>query len=217
MTHSVRILASLRSAPVEARRAWVDRLAEHGIEGLHLDVMDGRFVDERCFSVRELADLRGRTGLFLDVHLLVAEPAEWIDACLEAGADRIAWHLEQDPDPADRLDRVRAHGRKAGLVVLPSTPLEALDPWLERVDLVNPLGVDPTRGQGFDEATYGRVATLVQRRRARGLDFVVQADGGVWQKTRDGLVEAGADELVGGYPIFSAEDVAAAIAELRGV
>jgi len=111
---------------------------------------------------------------------------------------------------------IRAGGAEAGVVCFPDTPLAQLEPVLKKVAVVNPLGVDPRKQKGFQDSTYQRIADLVGIRRSLGAKFVIQADGGIWEQTRDGLVDAGADELVGGYPIFSTDDYAAAIGALRG-
>lgn len=205
----------MRSADPDRWPDEVRAVQDAGIDGLHLDVMDGRFVAETGFEAADVGRLRQMGAELVDVHLLVEDPAPWVEAFLEAGCDRLSFHRECVEDPSPLLARIRGAGVGAGLVLLPGTPLAALDPWLDAVDLVNPLGVDPTRGLGFQEITFERVATLLARREAEGLDFVIQGDGGVWEKTRDGFVEAGADELVGGYPIFSAESYAAAVTALR--
>jgi len=118
-----------------------------------------------------------------------------------------------------RLSRAKARIREAGctpgLALLPPTPVQRVRPWLQAIGLVNPLGVNPTAEGGFDESTFARIAELVRMREEAGLDFVIQGDGGVWAKTRDAFVEAGADELVGGYPIFSSDDYGQAVRALR--
>lgn len=209
------VYASLRSAEFERLDEELAALEAAGVDGLHLDVMDGRFVGEVSLPLEAVRAVRAKTELPLDVHLMVEDPAAVLDDWIAAGVQRIAFHLEATPDPAGPLARIRAAGLVAGLVVLPDTPLARLDPWLDRVGLVNPLGVNPVARTGFDEATFERIGQLVRWREARGLDFRIQADGGVWEKTRDRLVAAGTDELVGGYPIFSTDDYARAVQALR--
>jgi ribulose-phosphate 3-epimerase len=209
------IYASLRSADQQSLGEELRRLEEAGVDGLHLDVMDGRFCEEVCFPLEEVVRIRHLTDLPLDVHLLVEDPGAELDEWIASGVQRLSFHLEAAPDAQPLLARVRSAGLAAGLVVLPGTPLESLDPWLGWVDQVNPLGVDPVARTGFDERTCSRIADLVTRREVRGLRFRIQADGGVWEKTRDALVRAGADELVGGYPIFSTNDYIKAVEELR--
>ena len=209
------ILASLRSADLSRLDEELAALEAAGVDGLHVDVMDGRFVPESSFEPSIVARVRERTRLPLDVHLLARDPALLASAYAEAGADRISFHLEVVDDPGALLAQLAQLGVRPGMVVLPATALEGLEPYLGDLAVVNPLGVDPTRGQGFQESTYGRIARLAELRAKHNAEFKIQADGGVWEKTRDGLVEAGADELVGGYPIFSAEDYGAAVRALR--
>lgn len=210
-----RILASLRSADLDRLDEELRSLERAGIDGLHLDVMDGKLVEESCFPPEFVADLRQRTVLSIDVHLIAEQPEQLLRAYASAGAQRISFHLEAAARPAEIVEELHGLGVVPGLVVFPGTPLSELEAFLPSIGLVNPLGVDPRHGLGFQESSYARIGELCAMRDAKGLSFVVQADGGVWEKTRDGLVEAGADELVGGYPIFSSDDYAAAIDELR--
>ena len=209
------VYASLRSANFEAIDDELRRLEAAGVDGLHVDVMDGEFCDEISLPLEQVAALRPKTRLPMDVHLMVARPGEALAGWIDLGVQRIAIHLEAAPDPGPILDRIRAAGVAPGLVVLPSTPIAELAPWLDRVGFVNPLGVNPVARTGYDEATPDRIRELAGLRSAGGHDFRIQADGGVWEKTRDALVAAGADELVGGYPIFSKNDYKVAIQELR--
>jgi ribulose-phosphate 3-epimerase len=210
-----RVLASLRSADLDKLDEELEALERAEIDGYHLDVMDGRFVSESCFDSEFVSRLRPMTELLIDVHLLAETPEKLIDAYAAAGAERIAFHWEAADDAVACVRQIQAAGAKAGIVCLPSTPLSELRSLLGSVDLVNPLGVDPTQGLGFQDSSYERIETLRAWRDQDGCNFVIQADGGVWEKTRDGLVAAGADELVGGYPIFSADDYAPAIRGLR--
>jgi ribulose-phosphate 3-epimerase len=209
------ILASLRSAKLDALEDELRRLEAARVDALHVDVMDGRFVPERCFSAEFVQRLRSLTPLPIDVHLLTLEPENLATMYAEAGANRICFHLEAARDARALLRDLQDRGLRCGLVLLPSTALTQLEPFLDVVDVVNPLGVDPTEGLGFQESTYERIRWLRERREELELGYRIQADGGVWAKTRDGLVEAGADELVGGYPIFSADEYSAAVAALR--
>jgi len=205
------IYASLRSANFDAIDDELLRLEAAGIDGLHLDVMDGRFCDEVSLPLDQVAPLRGRTRLAFDVHLMVREPGEMLGEWIALGVQRIALHLEACPDPAMLLDQIREAGIRPGLVILPTTPVHELEPWLDLVDFVNPLGVNPVARTGYDEATPDRIRAI----KALRPGLTVQADGGVWEKTRDALVRAGADELVGGYPIFSKNDYKLAVEALR--
>ena len=205
------IYASLRSANFEDIENELARLKAAGVDGLHLDVMDGEFCDEVSLPLEQVRELRPLTNLPMDVHLMVERPGEVLDDWIALKVQRISFHLEACPEPAETLARIEAAGITPGLVILPTTPVDHLDPWLELAGYVNPLGVNPVAKTGFDEATFDRIRHL----KAARPDLVVQADGGVWEKTRDQLVEAGADELVGGYPIFSNSDYKQAVQQLR--
>lgn len=215
------MLASLRSADQARLADEVASLEAAGVDGLHLDVMDGHLVPDLCLGPSVVAAVRKLTRLPLDVHLLVEDPDRHLEAFAKAGADRITVHVEAVDSPEDlarTLARIRELGCRAGVACFPATPIESLGDHLARVDLVNPLGVDPraaTGSAGFQEATFQRLRWLAREKTRLSAQVVVQADGGVWAKTRAGLAEAGAEELVGGYPIFSAADRAAAVRTLR--
>ena len=205
------IYASLRSANFDEIESELAKLKAAGVDGLHLDVMDGKFCDEVSFPLEQVRELRPRTDLPMDVHLMVERPESVLDDWIAIGVQRISFHLEACPEPAEALEHIRGSGITPGLVVLPSTSIEQLAPWLDGVGFVNPLGVNPVEQTGFDETTFERIRQI----KALKPDLRVQADGGVWEKTRDQLVAAGADELVGGYPIFSNIDYKKAVQELR--
>ena len=209
------VLASLRSADCTNLDRELAALESAGVDLLHLDIMDGKFCDEVSFPLGLVRQIREQTSLPLDAHLMVERPEEVLDDWIGTGVERISFHLEACGNPGPALARIREAGLIPGLVILPGTNIEALDPWLDEVRLVNPLGVNPVEKTGFDEATYERIQFLKRRKTDRNLDFVIQADGGVWEKTRDRLVESGADELVGGFPIFSKNDYSVAVSELR--
>jgi ribulose-phosphate 3-epimerase len=210
-----RVLASFRGADVERWPAEVVALEAAGIDGLHLDVMDGLWVTESCFTPDAPTILRRAGARLIDLHLLVERPEDHVAAYLGAGVDRLTFHVECVEDPGPLLETIAESGVVPGLALLPSTPIGAAAPWLELVGLVNPLAVDPHAGTGFDARTFDRIAELHELRAQSGRNFVIQGDGGVWSKTRDEFVRSGVDELVGGHPIFSSDDYAVAIGALR--
>jgi ribulose-phosphate 3-epimerase len=212
------VLASLRSADPVRLADEIVLLEAAGVDGLHLDLMDGHLVPDLCLGPAVVAAVRRVTRLQVDVHLLLDDPGRFFDAVARAGADRITVHVEAQHEVSRALERIRALGCRPGVACFPPTRIETLGRHLAEADLVNPLGVDPRApagGTAFQEATYQRLRWLAAERARLGAGCVLQGDGGVGEQTRDGLVEAGAQELVGGYPIFAAADRAGAIESLR--
>lgn len=209
------IKASMRSADVGHLADQIQRLECGGIDALHFDVMDGRFVPEISLGPVFLKGLRSCTTLPFEVHLLVAEPDTCVNQYLEAGADCILLHVEASRDPLAVLRRIHDQGRQGGLATVPGTAAETLQPYLAVCDLINVMTVTPGVPGVLDAAglrTLTEVAALIHQQNARSL---IQVDGAVSASTREQFLYAGARALIAGYPIFSREDFGAAIAELR--
>lgn len=190
-----------------------------GAEMLHFDVMDGHFVPNISFGVPVLASLhRGMPSAFFDVHLMISHPLAYVDAFAKAGADLINFHLESEDDPGAVLDAIRAAGCKAGMTIKPGTPAEDLSTWLDRLDLVLVMSVEPGfGGQKFQSSALRKLEALKAEREARGLPFLLEVDGGVNAETAPFCVEAGADVLVAGSAVFSAADPAAEVRALAAL
>ena len=178
---------------------------------LHMDVMDGHFVPNLTMGPDTVAALRGIAPL--DVHLMVTDPLNFVESFADAGADIITVHAEAN-DTVEAIDAIHARGLKAGIAIRPSTPLDALDPWLDAAELLLPMSVEPGFcGQKFDEGTYDRIRAL---REARP-DTLIEVDGGVTCENAAALREAGADILVSGSAIFGTEDPVAAARTIAGL
>ena len=190
-----------------------------GAQMLHFDVMDGHFVPNISFGVPVLASLhRGMPSAFFDVHLMISHPLAYVDAFAKAGAELINFHLESEDDPGAVLDAIRAAGCKTGMTIKPGTPAEELSPWLDRLDLVLVMSVEPGfGGQKFQSSALRKLEALKAEREARGLPFLLEVDGGVNAETAPFCVEAGADVLVAGSAVFSAADPAAEVRALAAL
>ena len=195
------------------------RVLDAGAEMLHYDVMDGHFVPNISFGVPVLASLhRGMPSAFFDVHLMISHPLAYVDAFAKAGAGLINFHLESEDDPGAVLDAIRAAGCKTGMTIKPGTPAEALSPWLDRLDLVLVMSVEPGfGGQKFQSSALRKLEALKAEREARGLPFLLEVDGGVNAETAPFCVEAGADVLVAGSAVFAAADPAAEVRALAAL
>jgi ribulose-phosphate 3-epimerase len=176
-----------------------------------MDVMDGHFVPNLTMGPDTVAALRGIAPL--DVHLMVTDPLDFVETFADAGADIITVHAEANNAGA-AIDAIHARGLRAGVAIRPSTPLSALDPWLEAAELLLPMSVEPGYcGQVFDEGTYDRIRAL----RKAAPDALIEVDGGVTRENAAALREAGADILVSGSAIFGADDPVAATRAIAGL
>lgn len=182
----------------------VHRLSEAGARSLHLDVMDGHFVPNLSFGVPIVEAVRRVSDLVLDVHLMISQPARYLEAFREAGADLITVHVEAEGDPAALLDRIRELGAGAGITLNPETPVETIEPYLEQCDLVLVMSVEP----GFGGQAFRPVA-LEKLRRLRsksGDGMLLSVDGGVNPETIGACSRAGADLFVVGTALLSNND-----------
>ena len=186
---------------------------------LHVDVMDGAFVPNLTIGVPVVKSIRRCTGMFLDVHLMVEKPARYIEAFAQAGADLLSVHLEADHPSriAEALRIMDRCGVKKAAALRPITKAEAILPYIEELDLVLVMTVEPGfGGQAFMDSqleTIRRVRAIVNQYNPA---CEVEVDGGITPKTAPLVVEAGANVLVAGSAIYGAADIPAAIAALRG-
>ena len=186
---------------------------------LHVDVMDGLFVPNITIGVPVVKSIRAVTALPLDVHLMIDRPVRYVEDFCKAGADIVPVHVEADTEENTRLalERVRALGKRAGVVLKPKTPAEAALPFLDQCAMVLVMTVEPGfGGQSFMEDMLEKVRTLRGWINGRGLDCELEVDGGIGPRTAPPAVEAGANVLVAGSAVYGAEDIPARIAELRG-
>ena len=186
---------------------------------LHVDVMDGLFVPNITIGVPVVKSIRAVTALPLDVHLMIDRPVRYVEDFCKAGADIVTVHVEADTEENPRLalERVRALGKRAGVVLKPKTPAEAALPFLDQCAMVLVMTVEPGfGGQSFMEDMLEKVRTLRGWINGRGLDCELEVDGGIGPRTAPLAVEAGANVLVAGSAVYGAEDIPARIAELRG-
>ncbi len=188
-----------------------------GADVLHLDVMDGHFVPNLTFGPLVVEAVRRLTKLPLDAHLMIAEPHRYVDRFVEAGADVVTVHVEASTDLERDLARIRELGARAGVAFNPDRGLDAVERVLDRIDLLLVMSVFPGfGGQAFIADVLDEVRAAARVRAERGLDFVIEIDGGIKPATAPAAREAGAEILVAGTAVFRSDDYARAIAEIRG-
>ena len=191
-------------------------MEKSGIEMLHFDVMDGIFVNNITYGLPILEQVRKTTDLILDVHLMIADPLRYVRRFAECGADYISFHIESESDTAETLRAIRESGVKTALAIKPATPAEAVFEYLDQLDMVLVMTVEPGfGGQNFIPETVEKVRIIRERISSMGLDIRVEVDGGINDVTSDCVINAGADTLVSGSYLFKAENMAEAAGKLR--
>lgn len=206
------ISASILNSDLSDLRGTANKVSESGAEWLHFDVMDGEFVENITFGSSVLAAVKPHTGLFLDVHLMVAHPMRQAKLFADAGADSITFHAESDCDPKAVLDEIHRLGLKAGIAVKPKTPVSRITPFIADADMVLIMTVEPGYGgQGFIADTL----TKIREVREMFPDKHIEVDGGINADTVKLVKDAGANVLVAGTYLFRASDMCTAADILR--
>ena len=192
------------------------RMEKSGADMIHCDVMDGMFVPNLTFGQKMINDIRKCSDIVLDVHLMISAPERYIDKYIEAGADRLAFHVEATDCATENLKRISATGVKAGIAISPDTPLENACKLLDYCNFVIVMGVYPGfGGQKYIPRTTERIKKLADEISRRNLDVEIEIDGGVTESNMQEIANAGATVMVSGNYIFGAANPAETIAKFK--
>lgn len=210
------VSASILGADITHLADECKRLEENNVDMLHFDVMDGCFVKNISFGLPVLCALNKCTDMFMDVHLMINDPLKYIGEFVKAGSDMITFHLESQSDPKATISEIKKAGIKAGISIKPATPVEEVYKYLDIVDMVLIMTVEPGfGGQGFIYETLEKVEKLKKYITEKNIDIDIQVDGGINDKTAKLARTAGANNLVSGSYLFSADSMADAVKSLK--
>ena len=214
----IKLAPSILSADFGRLKEQIDEVTEAGADYIHVDVMDGHFVPNITVGIPVLASLRTYTDLPLDVHLMIENPADYIEQFIDAGADILTIHIEADVHLNRTLHGIKERGVKAGVALNPSTPLSSLEEILPYADLVLIMTVNPGfGGQTFIEGSISKINRMRDILDSNQFNAELEVDGGITSNTASRVVKAGATLLVAGAAIFSHENPGEAMRRMRQI
>ena len=200
------LASSMLSADFKELGKEIQAIEENGAKYLHFDVMDGIFVPSISFGMPVLKSIRSGTNLVCDVHLMITEPIRYVEDFAKAGADLITIHLEACEDVNATIAKIKECGCKVGISIKPNTPVSTLQPYLDKVDMILIMSVEPGfGGQKFIPSSLEKIAETKAMIDASGLNIDIQVDGGIYTHNVEDVLKAGANIIVAGSAIFNGD------------
>lgn len=208
MGHNI-LAPSILAADCADLRTEIQTIEAEGAEYVHIDVMDGVFVPSLSFGIPVVESVRKITKQVLDVHLMIIHPLKYIKQFADAGADSITFHMESADDPDEVIEAIRAAGCRVGISIRPGTPIEDVYKYLDKVDMLLIMTVEPGfGGQKYIDASTARIAQARYHINSNGLKVNIEVDGGITEDTARKVIEVGANVIVAGSAIFHGDTAA---------
>lgn len=215
---SVEVSVSVLGADLTDMKKFLSSLDESGTDMLHFDVMDGVFVPNLSYGMPVLKDMDRCTDLFMDVHLMINDPAKYVKNFAESGADLITFHAESKSNISETIKLIKSLGIKAGISIKPATPVSNIEKYLSDIDLVLVMTVEPGfGGQSFMEDMIPKIEELDKYRKENNLTYKIEVDGGINNITGKKCADAGADVLVSGSYVLKSENMKEKVTLLKSV
>lgn len=200
----IKISPSMLSCDFSKIGEEAEKITSSGADMLHLDVMDGHFVPNITFGAPVIKAIRNKTDIIFDVHLMISEPLKYAEDFVSAGADIITFHIESDSNTKETIKKIKSLSCKVGLSVKPKTPIEEVFPYLDDIDMVLVMTVEPGfGGQSFMYDQMEKIEKLKMRLKEINKTIDIQVDGGINENTISVAKKAGANVFVAGSAVFS--------------